>query len=108
MLTLGCLVAGCKEQVANTVKDVAIALFNGHASTHTGDTNCNQGSSRNKIVIWSRPKITQGMSANSWRSLQVLWSLYKMYTDVGGDDTREVSQACSETGDMNKTTSQDV
>ena len=68
MLTLGCLVAGCKEQVADTDEDVAIALLNAHASTHTCSTDCNQGSSVSKIVELSRPKITQGMSLDSWRS----------------------------------------
>ena len=82
MLTLGCLVAGCKEQVANTDEDVAIALFNAHASTHTGDTDCNQGSSVKKIVELARPKITQGMSLDSWSSFQVLWKLYKDSADL--------------------------
>ena len=46
--TLGCPFTGCEEQVINTDKDVAIALFNAYISTHTANTGRNQGSGLTK------------------------------------------------------------
>ena len=66
----------------NTDEDVAIALFNAHTSTHTADTGHNQGSGTNKNKKLARPRITQGMSMESWRSYQVLWKLYKEVADL--------------------------
>ena len=65
MLTLDCLVAGCKKQVLNTDEDVAVALFNAHIRTHTAAAGRDQGSDRNKSEKLPRLKITQGMSVDS-------------------------------------------
>ena len=59
MVALDCLVAGCKERVANADEDIAVALFNAHISTHTADTGHNQGSDLSKNEEWVRPKTTQ-------------------------------------------------
>ena len=77
MPTLECPFAECEEQVVNTDKDVAIALFNAHISTHTANTGRTQGNGPSKSEKLSRPKITQGMLVESWNSFQVLWKLYK-------------------------------
>jgi len=82
MLILGCRIVGCKEQVANTGEDVAIAPVNAHTSTHTGNTDCNQDSSVNKIVELANLKITQGLSLNSWNPVQVLWRLHQTGADL--------------------------
>ena len=34
----------------------------------------------------ARPRITQGMSAESWRSFQVMWRIYKIDTDVSEEE----------------------
>ena len=75
--TLGCPFTGCEEQVINADKDVAIALFNAHISTHTANAGQNQGSGPSKSKKLTRPKITQGMLVESWNSFGVLWNLYK-------------------------------
>ncbi len=75
MLTLDCLVAGCKEQVANTDEDIVVALFNAHVSTHTAGTGRYRGSDSSKSEELVRPEITQEMSMESWRSVQVLRKL---------------------------------
>ena len=82
MLTLVCLFVGCKEQVRDTDEEVAVALLKGHISTHTADTGRNKGSDVKQIEKLARPKVTQGMSMESWRSFQVLWRLYKNGADL--------------------------
>ena len=77
MTTLGCPFPDCTEEVTNTDKDVAIALFNAHVSTHTVNVGRNQSSSSSKSEKLTRPKITQGLLVEAWNSFKVLWSLYK-------------------------------
>ena len=124
MLTLGCWVAGCKEQGANTDKDVAIALIAGlKGSGKSPIVNLggfrglpSRSSRANKIVKPTRPKITQGTPPDSRRSVQVLWSrleisltamvtpenrvlwsLYKIATDVSQAECGlQLIQCCSE------------
>ena len=60
MNTLQCPFLDCEEQVINADKDVAIALFNAHISTHTVDTGRKQGSGPNNNGKLIRPKRTQG------------------------------------------------
>ena len=95
-LSLDCLVAGCKEQVADIDMDIAVALFNAHLSTHTTDTSRHQGGDSGKSVKWVRPRVTQGTSMDSWQSFQVLWSLYKSYTDVSeAERSLQLMQCCN-------------
>ena len=61
MTTLGCPFTGCEDQVINADKDVAIALFNAHVSTHTVNAGQNQGSHLSKSKKLTRLKIIQGM-----------------------------------------------
>ena len=61
-LSLVCLVAGCKEQVAGTDMDIAVTLFRAHISTHTTDTSRHQGGDLGRSVRWVRPRVTQGTS----------------------------------------------
>ena len=86
MPTLQCPFAGCEEQVVNTDKELAIALFNAHIGTHTADTGRNQGSGPNKSEKLTRPKITQGMLVESWNSFQALWKLYKNGTGISEEE----------------------
>ena len=84
-LALDCLVIGCREQVVDTDEKVSVALLRAHISTHTVDTGCNQLgelSELSEIGKLARPKVTQGMSMDSWRSFQVLWRLYKDVADL--------------------------
>ena len=59
MTTLKCPFADCDEQVVNADKEVAIALYNAHISTHTTNTGRNPGNGPSKSEKLSRPKITQ-------------------------------------------------
>ena len=94
-LSLVCLVAGCKEQVAGTDMDIAVTLFRAHISTHTTDTSRHQGGDSGRSVKWVRPRITQGTSMDSWQSFQVLWNLYKSYTDVSEvERSLQLMQCC--------------
>ena len=96
MLTLNCLVAGCKEQVANMDEDIAVALLNAHISTHTADTGRNKGSDSSRSVELVRPEITQGTTRESWRSSQTLRRLYDTNTDLskaGCDRKPEIDQS---------------
>ena len=79
--TLDCLVTYSKEQVMHVHKDVAIALSNTHINAHTvgGNHSIGGGKKRKKLT---ELKSKKGTSIDSWKSLQVLWSLYKTYTDV--------------------------
>ena len=77
MTTLGCPFVDCEEQVMNTDKDVAIALFITHVSTHTVNAGRNQGSGPSKSEKLTKLNITQGMLVESWNSFGVLWNLYK-------------------------------
>ena len=61
MTTLGCPFTGCGEQVINADKDVAIALFIAHISTHTANAGLNQVSGPSKSKKLTRPKATQEM-----------------------------------------------
>ena len=65
------------EQVVNADKDVAIALFNAHVSTHTVNAGQNQGIGPGKSKKLTRLKITQGILVESWNLFGVLWNLYK-------------------------------
>ena len=76
-LTLNCGVTDCKEQVVDTDKKVAIVTF----KAHTIDTSY-QGSDTDKSASMARPRVTQGMSTESWRSFLALWRLYKTDTEV--------------------------
>ena len=76
MLTLGCLVMGCEEQMVSKDKDVVIAMFNAHTSTHTADAGRNQDSDMINSEKVARPNVTKGMLMDSWSSFQVLWKLY--------------------------------
>ena len=71
--------ADCAVQVRRADKDVAIALYNAHISTHTTNTGRNKPSKGESI---SRPKITQGMLTESWNTFTVLWKLYKTGTGM--------------------------
>ena len=95
-LSLDCLVAGCKEQVADTDMDIAVTLFNAHTSSYTSDTSRHQGGDSGRSVKWVRPRITQGTSMDSWQSFQVLWSLYKSCTDVSeAERNLQLLQCCN-------------
>ena len=61
---------------------VAVALLKGHRMTHTVRTGRDQGSGTDSSVTMTRPRITQGMSMDSWKSFQVMWRLFKTDTDV--------------------------
>ena len=82
MPTLKCPFANCEEQVVNTDKGVATALFNTHTSAHTVDTGRVQGNGPKKSEELSRPKVTQGMLVEAWSPPQVLWKLYKKQADL--------------------------
>jgi len=91
MLLLGRWIAECKEQVANTGEDVAIARFSTHTSTHTSNTDCN------KIVELAKLKIAQGTSLNSWNPFQVLWRLHRNVADLSeADRNLQLMQCCIE------------
>ena len=77
MPTLECPFTDCKEQVTNTDKEMAIAIFNAHVSTHTANANRNRAGVPSKSDKLTRPTATQGMLVESWNSFQVLWKLYK-------------------------------
>ena len=77
MTTLNCPCPDCGEAVTNADKDVAIALFNAHVSTHTVNTGRIHSNSSSKSEKLSRPKVTQGMLEEAWNSFTVLWNLYK-------------------------------
>ena len=77
MPTLECPFPECAEKVTNADKDLAIAVFNAHISTHTANSGRGQGSSSSKSEKLTRPKVTQGMLVEAWNSFQVLWNLYK-------------------------------
>jgi len=77
MTTLNCPFPNCAEVVTNAVKDVAIALFNAHVSTHTVNTGRMQSNGSSKSEKLSRPTVTQGMLEEAWNSFKVLWNLYK-------------------------------
>ena len=97
MPTLECPFADCEEQVVNTDKDVAIALFNAHISTHTANTGRTQCNGPSKSEKLSRPKVTQGMLVESWNSFQVLWKLYKNDVDLSeADRSLQLIYCCSE------------
>ena len=90
---LDCLVVGCKEQVEDIDMDIAIALLNAHTSTHAAAT---QGSGPGRNVEWVRPRVTQGMSTDSWQSFKALWKLYKVYTDLSeAESSLQLMQCCS-------------
>ena len=82
MLTLPCLVMGCKKRAIDTDEDVVVALYNAHSYTHTVDAGRDQGSSQRKNGKLDRPRITQGASIESWDSFKILWRLYKQAADL--------------------------
>ena len=82
MLTLDCGVTDCKVQVVDTDKDVAIARFKAHMLTHTSYA----GRDTDKSVSVARPRITQGMSMEEWKSFQALWRLFKIETDLSEEE----------------------
>ena len=76
------LYTGCEKQGVNTDKETAVALLNAYIAVHTPNTSRNQGSDSNKSEKLTRPKITQGMPAESWSPSQAMGKLYKTGTDV--------------------------
>ena len=77
--------------------DIAVTLFNAHISTHTADTGRHQGSDSSRSVQLVRPRVTQGMSMESWKSFQVLWRLYKTNTDLSeAESSLQLMYCCSE------------
>ena len=77
MLTLDCLVADCKEQVVDKHEAMAVVRLEAHRMVH-------KTTSRGATA--ARPRITQGMSAESWRSFQVMWRLFKTDTEVSEEE----------------------
>ena len=77
MLTLDCLFAGCKEQVMDKYEPVAVVMLEAHRMIHKVT---------DRSATAARPRITQGMSIDSWRSFQVMWRLYKTDTDVSEEE----------------------
>ena len=77
--------------------DIAVALWNAHISTHIAGTYRRQGSNSSKSVKLVRPRVTQGMSMDSWKSFQVLWKLYKTRTDLSeAERSLQLMQCCIE------------
>ena len=79
MVSLSCPFPSCDEKVENQDKEIAIALFNAHVSTHTVSSPATPGSggSSSRSEKLSRPKISQGMLEEAWNSFLILWKLYK-------------------------------
>ena len=97
MPALKCPFAGCMKQVVNADKDVAITLFNAHVHTHTVNAGRNHGSDQEKSEELVRPRITQGMSLDSWNCFQVRWELFK--NDAGLSEAEyglQLMYCCSE------------
>ena len=57
-LHLDCGIPGCKEQVVNTNREVALALFDAHMLTHMVSTKYVHCSRVAKSTVMSKPKIT--------------------------------------------------
>ena len=80
MIRLECPFPLCNESVENEDKEIAIAVFNAHVSTHTTPSRTTAASSSNvssRSEKLTRPKLSQGMLEESWNSFMVLWNLYK-------------------------------
>ena len=97
MLTLDCLVVGCKKRVTDTDEDVAVGTYNAHICTHTADAGRDQGSNRRENEKLDRPRITQGTSMESWDSFKILWRLYKQVADLSeAECSLQLMYCCSE------------
>ena len=58
-------------------KEIVIALFNAHISTHTSESRPLRSTGSSKSEKLTRPKINHGMLEESWNSFKVLWQMYK-------------------------------
>ena len=77
MPTLICPFTDCREQVTDEDKELAIARYGAHVSTHTASSNRSRANGPSRSEKLTRPKITTGMLEESWNSFKVLWGLYK-------------------------------
>ena len=77
MVVLRCPFNECVEEIADDDKDIAIAIFNAHVSTHNVTGRPHGGGSSSKSEKLTRPKLTQGMLEEAWNSFKALWELYK-------------------------------
>ena len=84
MPELKCPFGGCSTVVCKDDKDIAIALFNAHVSTHNANQSGDRGPSSSKSEKITRPKISQGMMEENWNSFK----LHKMSASLSETDSR--------------------
>ena len=70
MVNMRCPFPSCQEEIVNEDKEIAIALFNAHVSTHTVANRPQGSSSSSKSEKLTRPKLSQGMLEESWNSFE--------------------------------------
>ena len=88
MPELKCPFGGCSTVVSKDDKDIAIALFNAHVSTHNANQSGDRGPSSSKSEKITRPKISQGMIKENWNSSKLQWKIYKMSASLSVTDSR--------------------
>ena len=64
----------CDDITEDDDKDIAIALFNAHVSTHSAR---GAPTPQNRAERLQRPKISQGMLEENWNSFLLQWGIYK-------------------------------
>ena len=77
VVKLKCPFPSCEEEVSQEDKDIAIALFNAHVTTHTAENRPQRSNGSSKSEKLTRPKLSHGMLEESWNSFKVLWQMYK-------------------------------
>ena len=86
MTVLRCPFSDCSEEISEDDKDIAIAMFNAHVSTHTVNGRPRGSSSSSKSEKLTRPKLTQGMLEETWNSFKALWELYKTGAGLSAEE----------------------
>ena len=92
MPDLPCPHQGCDSVTTNADKDLCIALFNAHISTHS---NAGGGEQRSKAEKLVRPRIAGGMLEESWTSFLLQWEMYATGSALQGvDRVRQLMYCC--------------
>ena len=92
MPELQCPHEGCESLTTNPDKDLCIALFNAHISTHSKAGGGEQRSRAEKLV---RPRIAVGMLEENWSSFLLQWDMYATGSALeGADRVRQLLYCC--------------
>ena len=95
MTRLVCPHDGCEDVTEDDDKDIAIALFNAHVSTHAMTGRVTAATSKSEKL--QRPKILQGMLEESWNSFLIQWDIYRDGSGLSpADQPRQLLHTCDQ------------